>query len=402
MALNTEAEAVAGTAQRLEPLSRGEISRSAVLKEDGTPIHLPTKVSNRLCLLAVYRNREKLSLRTRLMFTFGSVAALHAAVFLLLLAGSGAAAQPLSLGLVITAYLAGIKHSYDWDHLAAIDNSTRKFVAQHKDPVSVGFAFSLGHSSVVTLTGLLLVAGATSIGQFMEDGTAENKVLGLIGSAVSGLFLLAMGLYNGSAFLRARHVYRNVRAGGEFCDDDLQAKGFIARLLAKPLSKVERPRNIYVIGFLFGLGFDTATTIGLLVITTTASLAGVSPLALMALPLAFTAAMTLCDSANGVAMMKMYESALTNPQRKLGFNAVITGISAISALFISLITLAGLANAAFELQDPVSIWFGGMDLGDAGLILVGLLALAWGISTLRSPTSGPISASKRSRTLRVY
>lgn len=332
---------------------------------------------------AMYRDREKLSFRTRLLFTFGAVAALHAAAVALLLAGAAGGVQPLALGLVVTAYVAGIKHSYDWDHIAAIDNSTRKFVAQRKDPVSVGFAFSLGHSSVVVLAGLLVVAGATMVGQFMEDGTTGNKVLGLIGSGVSGLFLLVMGLFNGSAFVRATQAYRNVQAGGEVRPEDLEAKGFVARLLSKPLSKVERPRNIYVIGFLFGLGFDTATTIGLLVITTTASLAGVSPLALMALPLAFTAAMTLCDSANGVAMMKMYSSAIQNPQRKLGFNVVITGISAVSALFISLITLGGFLNTAFNLEDPLTTWLGGIDLGDAGLILVGLFIVVWSVSAWR-------------------
>lgn len=334
-------------------------------------------------LFSAYRDREKLSLRTRLLFTFGAVAALHLATFILLLAGSVGAAEPLVLGLVITAYLAGVKHSYDWDHIAAIDNSTRKFVAQHKDPVSVGFAFSLGHSSVVTLAVLLMVAGATMIGQFMEDGTTGNTVLGLIGSGVAGLFLLVMGLFNGSAFVRATQAYRNVQAGGKVRDEDLEAKGFIARLLAKPLSKVKRPRNIYAIGFLFGLGFDTATTIGLLVITTTASLAGVSPFTLIALPLAFTAAMTLCDSVNGVAMMKMYRSAIHNPQRKLGFNAVITGISAVSALFISVLTLSGFANTAFELEDPVTAWLGGIDLGDAGLVLVGVFLLVWAMSAWR-------------------
>ena len=332
---------------------------------------------------AMYRDREKLPLRTRLLFTFGAVAALHVAAVVLLLLGTAGAAQALALGLMITAYVAGVKHSYDWDHIAAIDNSTRKFVAQHKDPVSVGFAFSLGHSSVVILAGLLVVAGATLIGQFMEDGTAGNKVLGLIGSGVSGLFLLAMGLFNGSAFLRATQVYRSVQAGGRIREEDLEAKGLVARLLAKPLSKVERPRNIYVIGFLFGLGFDTATTIGLLVITTTASLAGVSPLALMALPFAFTAAMTLCDSINGVAMMKMYKSAINDPQRKLGFNVVVTGISAVSALFISVITLGGFVNAAFELEDPLTTWLGGIDLGDAGLLLVCLFVIAWAVSAWR-------------------
>ncbi|WP_284979397.1 nickel transporter [Arthrobacter sp. fls2-241-R2A-200] len=334
-------------------------------------------------LAAIYRNREKLSLGTRLWFTFGAVAALHVVAVVLLLLGLAGGGQPLAWGLVITAYLAGIKHSYDWDHLAAIDNSTRKFVAQRKDPVSVGFAFSLGHSSVVILAGVLVVAGATLIGQFMEEGTTGNRVLGLIGSGVSGLFLLAMGLFNGSAFVRATQVYRRVQAGGEVRAEDLETKGLVARLLAKPLSRVERPRNIYVIGFLFGLGFDTATTIGLLVITTTASLAGVSALALMALPLAFTAAMTLCDSANGVAMMKMYKSAIQNPQRKVGFNAVITGISAVSALFISVITLAGFAGEAFGLGDPMTTWLGGIDLGDAGLILVGLFIVVWAVCAWR-------------------
>ena len=219
---------------------------------------------------AMYRQRGQLPLRTRLLVTFGAVVALHAAAVVLLLAGMAAAGEPLAMGLVLTAYMAGIKHSYDWDHLAAIDNSTRKFVAQRKDPVSVGFAFSLGHSSVVILAGVLVVGGAAMMGQFMADGTTGNLVLGLIGSGVSGIFLLAMGLFNGSAFLRTAKAYRSVRGGGEVQAQDLEAGGFVARLLAKPLAGVQQPRNVYVIGFLFGLGFDTATTIGLLVMATAA------------------------------------------------------------------------------------------------------------------------------------
>ena len=340
---------------------------------------------------ALYRQRGQLPLRTRLIATFGAVAALHAAAVVLLLAGLVADGEALALGLVLTAYLAGIKHSYDWDHLAAIDNSTRKFVAQRQDPVSVGFAFSLGHSSVVILAGILVVGGAAMVGQFMQDGTTGNLVLGLIGSGVSGIFLLAMGLFNGSAFIRAAQAYRRVQGGGAVRAEDLEAKGFVARLLAKPLSRVRRPRNIYVIGFLFGLGFDTATTIGLLVMATAASLAGVSPLALLALPLAFTAAMTLCDTANGVAMMRMYRSAIHNPQRKLGFNALITGISAVSALAISFITLGGFVNTAFGLEDPVTSWLGEIDLGEAGLLLVGCLLAVWGVASVR----GHLAASRR-------
>ena len=157
----------------------------------------------------------------------------------------------------------------------------------------------------------------------------------------------------------------------------------VARLLARPLSRVRRPRNIYVIGFLFGLGFDTATTIGLLMMTTAASLAGVPPFALLALPLAFTAAMTLCDSLNGMAMMRMYRSALEDPQRKLGFNALVTGISAVSALFIAVITLGGFLNAVFALEDPLTVWLGSIDLGDAGLLLVALLLAVWGVAALK-------------------
>ncbi|ACL38396.1 high-affinity nickel-transporter [Pseudarthrobacter chlorophenolicus A6] len=335
-------------------------------------------------IATLYRDRETLPFRTRLLATFGAVAALHVAAVVLLVAGSATAGAPLALGLVLTAYVAGVKHSYDWDHIAAIDNSTRKFVAQRKDPVSVGFAFSLGHSSVVVLAGLLVVAGAAVIGQFMEEGTTGNHVLGLIGSGVSGLFLLAMGLFNGSAFLRAAQVYRRVQDGAAVRDEDLDSKGFVARLLARPLARVQRPRNIYVIGFLFGLGFDTATTIGLLVTTTAASLAGVSPVALMALPLAFTAAMTLCDTVNGVAMMRMYRSAIHSPQRRLGFNAVVTGVSALSALFIAVITLGGFANAAFGLGDPLTSWLGEIDLGEAGLLLVAAFLAVWGGAALAS------------------
>jgi high-affinity nickel-transport protein len=332
---------------------------------------------------AMYREREQLPLRTRLLATFSAVGILHLAALVLLVAGTAASGQPLALGLVLTAYLAGIKHSYDWDHIAAIDNSTRKFVAQRQDPTSVGFAFSLGHSSVVILAGALVVSGVSLVGSFMTEGSTGNLVLGLIGSGVSGFFLLAMGLFNGSAFLGAARSYRRVRGGGTVLPGELEAKGFVARLMARPLSKVRRPRNVYVIGFLFGLGFDTATTIGLLVMTTAASLAGVSPVALLALPLAFTAAMTLCDTTNGVAMMRMYKSAIHDPLRKLGFNALITGLSALSALFVAVLTLVGFCNAAFGLKDPLSGWLGAIDLGDAGLLLVaGFLAL-WGVATLR-------------------
>ncbi|WP_426989317.1 HoxN/HupN/NixA family nickel/cobalt transporter [Pseudarthrobacter sp. Y6] len=331
----------------------------------------------------IYRRRGTLPLRTRLLFTFGAVAALHGAAVGLLLAGAAGAGQPLAMGLVLTAYLAGVKHSYDWDHLAAIDNSTRKFAAEHKDPVSVGFAFSLGHSSVVVLAGVMLVSGVALVGSFMAEGTAGNLLLGLIGSGVSGLFLLAMGIFNGSAFFRTVKAYRGALNGARVTQADLAAGGFVARLLTRPLARVHHPRHIFAIGFLFGLGFDTATTIGLLITATAASLAGVSPLTLLALPLAFAAAMTLCDTINGVAMMRMYRSALADPRCKLAFNAVITGISAMSALFIAVITLGSILQSALGLRDPLTGWLASVDLGDAGLLLVGVLLACWAAASVR-------------------
>lgn len=333
-------------------------------------------------LAALYRERAELPFRTRLALTFGAVAGLHAAAAALFLAGSAAGGEPLAIGLVLTAYLAGVKHSYDVDHLAAIDNATRKFVAEHKDPVSVGFAFSLGHSSVVMLAGVLLVAGVSLVGRMIMAGaTTGNLLLGLIGGGVSGLFLLAMGLFNGSAFVRTVRLSRSMRHGSRVPDAEPAGGGFVARLLTRPLARVERPRHIFLIGFLFGLGFDTATTIGLLIMATAASFAGVSPLALLALPLAFAAAMTLCDTVNGVVMMRMYRSALADPRRKLVFNAVVTGISAVSALFIATLTLVGVLSAV-GLRYPPTECRAAVDVGEAGLVLVAVLLLCWGTAAL--------------------
>ena len=250
--------------------------------------------------------------------------------------------QPLALGLVLTAYLAGVKHSYDWDHLAAIDNSTRKFAAE-AGPRQRRFCLQPGPQLGGGPGRCAVVAGVTLVGNFMQGlgrqpGAGADRQRGFRAVPAGHGCLQRVCLRPGRAGVPERPHRRRSRPRGP------RAEGLVARLLARPLARVQRPRNIYLIGFLFGLGFDTATTIGLLVMATAASLAGVSPLALVALPLAFTAAMTLCDTLNGVAMMRMYRSALDDPRRKLAFNAVITGISALSALFIAVITLGGILH----------------------------------------------------------
>jgi len=329
-----------------------------------------------------YLEREKLPLARRVGATFVAVALLHAVMAGLMVFSLMTDVHPLAIGLVVTAYLAGVKHSYDWDHIAAIDNSSRKFASQGRAPVSVGFAFSLGHSSVVMVAGVLVVSGAGIMGAVLHQGSAPNVALALFGSSVSALFLLAIGLFNGSAFLKANELFRRIRRGGAVADDELAPTGMVARLLDRPLSRVKRPRDIYVLGFLFGLGFDTASTIAFLLLTASAALAGVSVAALLALPLAFTAAMTLCDTANGMAMMKMYRSAVMHPARRIGFNMVITGLSATSALFISALTIAAIVHEVLGLSDPVTTWLATVDLGHAGLLLVGLFLAVWGIAAL--------------------
>ncbi len=326
------------------------------------------------------KNRHELPLKTRIGFTFGAVALLHVIALTLLLVGSFSGAAPLAWGVVLAAYAAGLKHSYDWDHISAIDNSTRKFVSEGSNPASVGFAFSLGHSTIVTAAGIMVVAGAHFVTGAFEEGSATNHVLGLIGAGVSGIYLLILGIYNSQTALHLLGLSRSQKQGHHVHHHELDgSSGLIARLIQKPLNKVRRPRDIFVIGLLFGLGFDTATTIGLLVLTVAASFAGVSPVALIGLPIAFTAGMTLCDTLNGLGMMKLYSTALTDVSRRLRFNIVVTLISSVSALFISVITLLGFIHELFGLEDPVTTWFAEIDLGNAGLLLVGLFVVVWAV-----------------------
>lgn len=335
---------------------------------------------------------------TRVLCTLGVVALLHLVALGLWGLGSLGGSVPLAIGLVFTCYLTGVKHSYDWDHIAAIDNSTRRFVGQGKRPASVGLAFSMGHSSVVILAGILVVLGATFVSSFISEGTAANTTLGVIGGTVSGVFLLVIGLYNAGACAHSWRLRRRAREGRVISEEDLLAQGLVSRVMAKPLARVQRPRNIFTLGFLFGLGFDTASTISLLVLTVSASVAGVSGWTLLSLPFFFAAGMCLCDSLNGLAVLRMYRSAWRDPVRKLGFNTAITGLSAGAALFISIITLSGVLNTAFGLTNPVTTWIASIELGDAGLLLIATLLTVWGgfalVRWARHRNSAPVGSEQ--------
>lgn len=313
-------------------------------------------------------------LRVRVAGAYAVVVGLHATAAVLLLVGyGGTSPSPVLLAALVTAYGAGLKHSYDWDHIAAIDNSTRKFVAEGGTPAGVGLAFSLGHSLVVTLAAVLAVAGAGLVQGAFQEGAPAHRVLGLLGMGVSGCYMLLLGLYNGVSAVRLRRAGAGLGGHGH----DGVPGGLVTRLLRAPLQRVRSPKDIFVIGFLFGLGFDTATTVGLLLLAVSVSAAWVPTAALVALPVAFTAAMTLCDTTNGLGMMRLYSSALRHEERRRRFNLAVTAVSAASALFVAVLTLSGFLHELLDLHDPVTTWLASVDLGHAGLALVAVFALLW-------------------------
>ncbi|MDY3678435.1 MAG: hypothetical protein SOY87_05400 [Eggerthella lenta] len=245
------------------------------------------------------------------------VAGVHALAVLFLVIGHASGAIPVALAGF--AYTRGLLHALDADHLCMIDGSTRKLLGEKRNANGVGLAFSLGHSTVVLVAGLAVAMGASWIRTALDPSSRAATILGLTGAGVSAVYLLAVAAAN-VPNLTHHH--------------DLQGpKGPWARLLTRPLSHVRHAGHIYLFGILFGLGFDTASTISLLMITALATTSGASPFVLMALPLAFTAAMTLGDSVNANLMLHVYTSAAASTRAR--FNTVVTAISICCAVLVA-------------------------------------------------------------------
>lgn len=330
--------------------------------------------------------RESQPFRVRLGFTFASIVVLHLIAFGLLLTnvfGSGAAAVTLSAALF--AYGRGAIHAMDFDHVSMIDNSTRKFVAEGRKPASVGLAFSAGHSTVVLGMGILVVSGAGVVQTLLNEDTTAARVLGIIGLSVSGLYLLLVAFNNLATFLAAWHLRARIKADPtvEVPPGVFTPRGPAARLMAAPLRRVRHPRHIYGLGFLFGLGFDTASTIGILMVTSAAAISGASALALLSLPFLFAAAMTLGDTLNGLMMLKMYETADADPIRKINYNLVVTGISVLSALTVGIIAASTLLTEEAGSHATVLTSIAGLDTQYFGYLLAGLFAVIGLFSVLR-------------------
>ena len=293
--------------------------------------------------------------------------------------------RPALLATAFLAYAFGLRHAVDADHIAAIDNVVRKLMQEGKRPLSAGFFFSLGHSSVVVLATVGIAATAAAL----ESRFAAFKALGgVIGSSVSVFFLLAIALVNLTILIGVWRSFRVVRRAGrlepEHLDALLGGRGFLARLFRGLFAIISRSWHMYPLGFLFGLGFDTATEIGLLGLSAAQVAHGMSLWSMLIFPALFTAGMVLVDTLDGVLMVEAYGWAFANPIRKLWYNLTITAVSVLVALLIGSIEALGLIAGRLGPQDGFWARIAGLNdsLGAFGLLVIGVFAICWIVSAL--------------------
>jgi len=314
------------------------------------------------------------------------IAALHVVAWGLLIVvvvpgHYSAGTQVFGIGLGVTAYTLGLRHAFDADHIAAIDNTTRKLMADGKRPVSVGFWFALGHSTVVMILAVLIAIGArAAIGTLTGDGSSTHQLLGLVGTSVAGGFLYLIAFLNLLVLVGIIKVVAALRRG-EFdeaaLEQQLNNRGLFNRFLGRLTRAIRRPGQMYPLGFVFGLGFDTATEVTLLVLAGSGAAAGLPWYAIVVLPLLFAAGMSLLDTLDGCFMTIAYHWAFANPIRKIYYNITITGLSIAVAFIIGTIELVTILHDDVGLADPVTSWIAGLDLNNVGFLIVGLFIAVW-------------------------
>jgi high-affinity nickel-transport protein len=297
-----------------------------------------------------------------------------------------------TIGVGVLAYTFGLRHAFDADHIAAVDNTTRKLLSDNAErealgqpnqrrPLSVGFWFSLGHSTIVFALAFLLALGVKALaGPVENDSSMLHSVTDVIGASVSGVFLWILGILNLVVLLGIIKVFREMRTGTydeQTLEDQLNKRGFMNRFLGGLTKSVRKPLHIYPIGVLFGLGFDTATEVGLLVLAGGAAAFSLPFYTILVLPILFAAGMCLMDTADGLCMNAAYGWAFAKPVRKVFYNITITSISVAVALIIGTIELVGvLADQANITSGPLG-WIANINLDYAGYAIVGLFFLSW-------------------------
>ncbi len=294
--------------------------------------------------------------------------------------------KAFGVGVGLTAYTLGMRHAFDADHIAAIDNTTRKLMSDGQRPLAVGFFFSLGHSTVVFALALLLAAGVKSvIGPVEDDSSTLHHYTGLIGTGISGVFLYLIAMVNVIALVGILRVFLRLRRG-EYDENELerqlQNRGLINRFLGRFTKSVTKSWHLYPVGLLFGLGFDTATEIALLVLAGTSAAAGLPWYAILCLPVLFTAGMCLLDTIDGSFMNFAYGWAFASPVRKIYYNITITGLSVAVALLIGSVELLDLFADELGWRGPFWRWLGGLDLNTVGFVVVGVFVVTWAVALL--------------------
>jgi high-affinity nickel-transport protein len=309
-----------------------------------------------------------------------AIAGLHVLGFMMLL-GVGTT-RVLAVGIGVTAYTLGFRHAFDADHITAIDNSTRKLMAEGKRPLNVGFWFSLGHSTIVFALALLISVGVRAVGGTVRSGELE-RLGGWVGTLVSGSFLYAIAAVNAVILLGVIRVFRDMRRG-HYAERELEARlenrGLLNRVLGRFTRKVTKPAHMYPVGLLFGLGFDTASEVALLVLAGGAAGAGLPWYAILCLPILFAAGMTLMDAIDGSFMNFTYGWAFSKPVRKVYYNLAVTGLSVAVAVLIGTLELGGLLAARLKLTGGFWTWFENIDLNVLGFVIVGLFVATWAVA----------------------
>jgi high-affinity nickel-transport protein len=295
-------------------------------------------------------------------------------------------AGALTIGIGITAYTLGLRHAFDADHISAIDNTTRKLMAEGKRPLSVGFWFSLGHSTIVFVLALLISFGLRTLDRPIKtDHSTFHQATTWIGTAVSGGFLYLIAAINIVILLGIVNVFREMRTGRY--DEaglarQLDARGLMNRMFGRLTKAVAKPQHMYPIGLLFGLGFDTASEVALLVIAGGAGAAGLPWYAILCLPILFAAGMSLMDSIDGSFMNFAYGWALSKPVRKVFYNLTITGLSVAVALVIGTIEIGGLISSRLNLSGSFWNWFENVDINFLGFVIVAMFIATWTVALL--------------------
>jgi high-affinity nickel-transport protein len=289
--------------------------------------------------------------------------------------------KTFGLGVGLTAYTLGMRHAFDSDHIAAIDNTTRKLMADGKRPMSVGFWFSLGHSTIVFALAFLLAIGVKEIvGPVKNDSSGLHHYTGLIGTSVSGTFLMIIAVINLIILVGILKVFRDMRRGvydEETLEEQLNNRGLMNRVLRPIMKSITRPGQMYPVGLLFGLGFDTATEVALLVLATAGAAGGLPWYAILALPILFAAGMCLFDTIDGTFMNFAYGWAFSKPVRKVFYNITITALSIVVAVFIGGLEVLQVFSGQLNLTGGLWDFANNFNLNTAGFIIVGLFVATW-------------------------